>query len=194
MFPRRPSEGMPALGVTLVLAVLCLAGAIVDVALSRHLGVCFATAYVLGSGWVGARVLRNDLLAAVVAPPLVFGIVAFVAVQIVARDTGSQGLLVDEILAMGGALGSGAPVMYAGLALAGGLALVRLLAERAGRRSTAAATRPVPTRPTLDRPAVAPRAGTSPRTVSLDKAPVRQETPEVGREHADAEPDRAGVA
>lgn len=133
VFPARPAEGLPATGATLLLATACFLGALVDIVIAARLGWTFGTAFVLGSAWTAARLRRSDRAATLITPPLVFACVAFLAVQFVTRGDGLREFAVNEALGLGGALGSGAPVLFAGLAAAGAVLVARVLAERSDR-------------------------------------------------------------
>ena len=198
-FPSRPDEGLPATGVTLLLAAACFVGALLDIAVRGHLGACFAVAFVLGCGWAGARVSGRDLVACVIAPPLVFAAVVFLAVQFLEQDAGTRGFLVSEVMGLGSALGTGAPILFVGMALAAGLAATRLMIERSGAGSAAgrlpaprrertqapegadidlagevaaaAANEDQPTAPTAEDDAPA-RAESDSAKISLEKTPV----------------------
>ncbi|RKS72402.1 hypothetical protein CLV35_2646 [Motilibacter peucedani] len=133
VFPNRPGTGLPATGATLVLSVLCFAGALADIGVRGHLGTCFSVAYVAGCALLGARLVRRDLAAALIVPPLVFVTVAFVALQLITRGEGARSFLVNEVMGLGGALASGAPVLLLGLAVAAALAGFRVAVARAHR-------------------------------------------------------------
>ena len=135
VFPTRPHEGIPATGATLVLSAVVSLAALVDIAVSGRPGHFSAAVFVLGCGAVAARLVRRDLSAALLAPPLVFAAVAVIAVQFVARGGSVRAYAVDEVLGLGAALGSGAPALFAGLALSGAVAAARLLGEHRARAS-----------------------------------------------------------
>lgn len=96
----------------------------VDLVVGTGLGLVFAAGFVLGCGWVAARVRRADLMAALVAPPLVFAAAVLVADQVVGG--GSPGRFpVRQVLDLTTSLADGAPVLALGCGLAGAIVLVR---------------------------------------------------------------------
>lgn len=128
-FPSRPGEGLPALGVVLLLGCAVYIGALVDVTLTGSLGWVLGIVLVAGSLAAAARVARRDLVFAVVAPPLAFaaGTAAVVPYTAAARE---EGFPLGSVLAFAGALGGGAPLLATAVLLAAGIAAVRWKLER----------------------------------------------------------------
>ena len=88
---RRPSPGLSgARGVLLALG-LGLAGGLVDVLTGPGLGTVFTVCFVAGCVLAALSVRRQDLVVAVVAPPLVYATIALVAG--VARGSSTSGSL-----------------------------------------------------------------------------------------------------
>lgn len=113
----------------LVLAVLGGIGAALDLSTGRQLGILFAALFI-GSCVVSTLAAhREDLLASVVAPPLVY--VALVLVS-GGASTGSRSgsLLSRQALELVNEVILGAPVLLAGTGAALLLALLRALGRR----------------------------------------------------------------
>ncbi|NHC45774.1 DUF6542 domain-containing protein [Motilibacter aurantiacus] len=129
---KAPSD-LEATGVALVGAAAAFTGALVDIAVAQKLGLAFLATFLVVSVWGAARVRRCELPAAVVLPPLVFAVVAFLAGQFLGgHDEGSW--LVGQGLDLVSALATGAPALLAGTVLAGAVAGGRLLMERRAAR------------------------------------------------------------
>lgn len=118
-------------GVALALAAGLVGGA-VDVLTGSGLREVFAVAFVAGCLAAAALVHREDLLAAVVMPPLVYVVLALVA-GAVERTAGSAGsLLMQQVLELANALVLGAPVLMAATLAALVVAVVRWSTGRRG--------------------------------------------------------------
>ncbi|NHC15496.1 DUF6542 domain-containing protein [Motilibacter deserti] len=125
---KAPSE-LEATGVALLGAAAAFTGALVDIAIGQKLGLAFLATFLVASVWGAARVRRSELVAAVVLPPLVFAVVAFLAGQFLGRSA-DGGWLMAQGLDLVSALATGAPALVAGTVLAGAVAGGRLVLER----------------------------------------------------------------
>ena len=125
---RRGLTATGAVGLALLLGVL---GGAVDVLTGPGLREVFAVSFVIGCVLAALTVHREDLLAAVVMPPLVY--VALVLLGgMVERAASSGSFLVQQAIELVNALVLGAPVLL----LATGLSLlVALVRRRRGPRS-----------------------------------------------------------
>jgi hypothetical protein len=116
--------GLTAGGAAVLSVVLTTIGAAGDLVLADSLGLGFSGAFLLATAWGALRLIRRDLAAAVVIPPLVYAGVALLALQ-VAPAGGSGDWLTRQVLALLLSLAHGAPVLLGGTALAGVIVLVR---------------------------------------------------------------------
>ncbi len=122
-------RGLTAMGVVLTLAVIGGVGAAVDLSIGNSLGVIFAVCFIAASGLGALGAHREDLLACVVAPPLVFlGLV--LASGGLKQGSGSGSLLVRQGLEVVNDLILGAPVLLTAAAVAVIIAGVRALGSR----------------------------------------------------------------
>ena len=118
---------MGAVSVALGLGVL---GGLVDVLTGPGLGVVFAVLFVAGCGIAALKVHREDLVAAVVAPPLVYCAILVGSGGL--RKSGAGGSWVTrQALELASSLILGAPVLLSATGLALAVALAR--AARRGR-------------------------------------------------------------
>lgn len=122
-------RGLTATGAVAV-ALLCgLVGGAVDVLTGPGLREVFAVGFVTGCVVAALTVHREDLVAAVVMPPLVYVVLALVG-GAVERTAASGSFLTRQALELVNALVMGAPVLLAGT----GLALLIALGRRVGGR------------------------------------------------------------
>ncbi|RZS87287.1 hypothetical protein EV189_2712 [Motilibacter rhizosphaerae] len=128
LFPD-PDAGLPASGAGLLLSTAAFLGGLVDVALTGSLGWGFGTAFVVGSGALGLRLAGRDLVFAAILPPLAYAVAAFLCVPLTAAAHESRFPL-GLALALGGALGTGAPLLLLALAAGCGAAGTRWALER----------------------------------------------------------------
>lgn len=108
--------------------VITLLGGLIDVITTRSLGWVFSACFLITSAWTAARVVRRDLLVAVIAPPLVFAVAAFIALQLLPSQSSGRWLL-RQGLDLATTLALGAPILLGGTAIAGCIALVRRFAK-----------------------------------------------------------------
>lgn len=126
-----PSPGLRASGAVAVALGCGLAGGLIDVLTGPGLRLSFALSFVVGCALAALAVRRRDLAAAVVAPPLVYVVIALAAGAV--RGTGATGSwLVRQVMGLFTALVLEAPVLL----VATGVALVIALARGLGRRRT----------------------------------------------------------
>ena len=117
-------RGLTATGAVAVALALGIAGGAVDVLTGPGLREVFAVSFVAGCALAALTVHREDLVAAVVMPPLVYVVLALIggAVERTAR-TGS--FLTQQAIELVNALVLGAPVLLAATGVALVIALVR---------------------------------------------------------------------
>jgi hypothetical protein len=127
-------RGLTAAGAVAVALVLGGVGGVIDVMTGSGLRTAFAVCFVAGCALAALKVHREDLLAAVVMPPLVYVAIAVVAGAF--SHTGAAGgWLTQEALELATSLVLGAPVLLGATALAFVIAVVRGITGR--RRGTA---------------------------------------------------------
>ena len=122
-------RGLTATGAVFLALVLGLAGATYDVLTGPGLRLVFAVAFITGCALAALLVHREDLKAAVVMPPLVYVVLAFIGGAL-ERTSGAGSFLTTQALEMANALVLGAPVLLAATGLALLIAAVRSLSGR----------------------------------------------------------------
>jgi cation transporter-like permease len=128
-------RGLTAVGAVTVALVLGAAGGFVDVMTGPGLRTVFAVCFIAGCAFAALRVHREDLIAAVVMPPLVYAALALLAGAF-SRTAAVGGLLTRQALELATSLVLGAPVLLTATGVAFAIAVVRGLA---GRRQSAPA-------------------------------------------------------
>jgi hypothetical protein len=93
-------------------------GAAIDLASGQGLRVAFAVLFVGGSFLVAARVHREDLLAAVTMPPLVYALFAIITAYAQPPGGGIEHGMRQHAIDIGTALVLTAPVLLVGTAVA----------------------------------------------------------------------------
>lgn len=127
-------RGLTATGAVAIALVLGLAGGAYDVATGSGLRTVFAVAFILGCALAALTVHYEDLLAAVIMPPLVYLVLAFVGG--VVEQTGQTGsFLAQQALEMANSLILGAPVLLSATGLALLIAGARALMARRHRQA-----------------------------------------------------------
>ena len=122
-------RGLTATGAVGVALLLGLAGGAIDVFTGPGLREVFAVSFVLGCVVAALTVHREDLVAAVVMPPLVYVVLALIAG--VVESAGSTGSFVtQQALELANALVIGAPIL---LVATGAALVVALVRWRGGR-------------------------------------------------------------
>jgi hypothetical protein len=123
-------RGLTATGAVVLALALGVAGGAVDVMTGSGLRTVFAVCFVAGCVLAALTVHREDLVAAVVMPPLVYVVLAVLA-GLVERSSASGSFLVQQVLELASALVLGAPVL---MAATGAALLVALARWYGGRR------------------------------------------------------------
>ena len=123
-------RGLTATGAVAVALGAGLLGGLVDVLTGEGLRTTFAVCFVVGCAIAAYKVHREDLLAAVVIPPLAYVALAVMA-NLGSRATGEGSFLKQQVLELLAALVMRAPALLT----ATGLAAVIALARRAAFRS-----------------------------------------------------------
>jgi hypothetical protein len=108
-------RGLTATGAVALALALGIAGGLIDVLTGPGLRTVFAVCFVAGCGLAALTVHREDLVAAVVIPPIVYCVLALLA-GAVETTVGSQSLLTRQL---------GAPVLLTATGLALAIAVVR---------------------------------------------------------------------
>ena len=122
-------RGLTATGAVAVALLLGLLGGAVDVLTGSGLREVFAVSFVSGCLVAALMVHREDLLATVVMPPLVYVVLALAA-GAVERTMGTGSFLTQQALELANALVLGAPVLAAATLAALVVAVVRWTAGR----------------------------------------------------------------
>ncbi|HVE99369.1 MAG TPA: DUF6542 domain-containing protein [Mycobacteriales bacterium] len=129
-------RGLTATGAVAVAVGAGLAGATIDVLTGSGLRTVFAVLFVLGCAIAAYKVHREDLLAAVVIPPLAYVALAFMAALGRASGVGGS-FITQQILELFAALVLGAPALLTATGAAGAVAGLRWLALRGAGTSPA---------------------------------------------------------
>ncbi|MCA1710413.1 MAG: hypothetical protein LC789_01750 [Actinobacteria bacterium] len=122
-------RGLTAAGAVAVALLLGAAGGLVDVLTGPGLRTVFAICFVAGCALAALVVHREDLLAAVVMPPLVYVVLALLAGAF-SEATAAGSLLTRQALELASALVLGAPVLLTATAVALVIALARAISGR----------------------------------------------------------------
>jgi hypothetical protein len=122
-------RGLTAVGAVAVALALGAAGAFIDVVTGPGLRTVFAICFIVGCALAALKVHREDLLAAVVMPPLVYVVLALVAGAF--SHTGAAGsMMTRQALELATSLVLGAPVLLTATALAFVIAVWRGVSGR----------------------------------------------------------------
>jgi hypothetical protein len=122
-------RGLTAFGAVSVALLLAAAGGLVDVLTGEGLRTVFAVCFIAGCAFAALRVHREDLVAAVVMPPLVYAFIALLAGAF-SQTAAVGGVLTRNALELATSLVLGAPVLLTATALAFVIAVVRAIAGR----------------------------------------------------------------
>ncbi|WP_250290030.1 DUF6542 domain-containing protein [Frankia sp. CiP1_Cm_nod1] len=125
-------RGLTALGAALLLTLAGAVGAAIDVALSGSPGVAFGVLFIAGCILAATRVHADDLLGIVIAPPLVYALIA-VGVGFTRSSGDSGGGLKSKAINIGSDLILRAPVLLLGFAVVVLIAAVRARRARVTR-------------------------------------------------------------
>ena len=122
-------RGLTATGAVALALLLGLIGGAIDVLTGSGLREVFAVSFVTGSVLAALMVHREDLVAAVVMPPLVYVVLALIA-GVVERTSGGGSFLTQQALELANALVLGAPVLMIATLAALVVAVVRRVSGR----------------------------------------------------------------
>ena len=117
-------RGLTAVGAVTVALVLGAAGGLVDVVTGPGLRTVFAVCFIVGCAFAALKVHREDLIAAVVMPPLVYVALALAAGAF-SQTPSVGGVLTRQALELATSLVLGAPVLLTATGLAFAIAVVR---------------------------------------------------------------------
>ena len=122
-------RGLTATGAVALALLLGLVGGAVDVVTGPGLREVFAVSFVTGCALAALTVHREDLVAAVVMPPLVYVVLAVIG-GVVERAAASGSFMTRQAIELVNALILGAPVLMAATGAALVIALVRHVGGR----------------------------------------------------------------
>lgn len=123
-------RGLTATGAVALALLLGLLGGAFDVVTGSGLRTAFAVCFVAGCALAALTVHREDLVAAVVMPPLVYVVLALVAGAVERTTGGSGSFLTQQVLELANALVLGAPVLMTATFAALVVAVFRWAAAR----------------------------------------------------------------
>lgn len=126
------SRGLTALGGVAVALGLGVVGGFIDVMTGPGLRTVFAICFIAGCALAALRVHREDLLAVIVMPPLVYAAIALLAGAF-SQTAAAGGLLTRQALELATSLVLGAPVLLTATALAFAIAVTRGVTNRRAR-------------------------------------------------------------
>jgi hypothetical protein len=129
-------RGLTAVGAVTVALLAGAAGGVIDVLTGPGLRTVFAICFIAGCAFAALKVHREDLIATVVMPPLVYVALALLAGAF-SQTAAVGGWMTRQALELATSLVLGAPVLLTATGLAFVIAVVRALIGR----------RPVPTEP-----------------------------------------------
>lgn len=122
-------RGLTAFGAVSLALVLGAAGGLVDVLTGEGLRTVFAICFIAGCALAALKVHREDLVAAVVMPPLVYAVMALLAGAF-SQTAAVGGVLTRNALELATSLVLGAPVLLTATAVSFVIAVVRGVAGR----------------------------------------------------------------
>jgi hypothetical protein len=122
-------RGLTAVGAVTVALLLGAAGGFIDVMTGPGLRTAFAICFIAGCAFAAFRVHREDLVATVVMPPLVYVALALLAGAF-SQTAPVGGVLTRQALELATSLVLGAPVLLTATGLAFAIAVVRGVAGR----------------------------------------------------------------
>jgi hypothetical protein len=124
------ARGLTAAGAVAVALGFGLVGGLIDVLTGHGLRVTFAVLFVLGCAVAAYKVHREDLLAAVVIPPLAYVALA-VAANVTTHTTLGGSFVKQQVLELMTALVTKAPALLVATGVAAVIAVVRRASFRA---------------------------------------------------------------
>ena len=122
-------RGLTAAGGVVLAALLAVAGAAFDVLTGSGLRTGFAACFVIGCLLTALTAHREDLVAAVVMPPLIY-VTLSVAIGALARTQNTGSFVLQQAIELVNAVVLGAPVLLLGTAAAALMAGLRSLGGR----------------------------------------------------------------
>jgi len=125
-------RGLTALGAVTLALTLGLVGGFIDVMTGPGLRTVFAICFIAGCALAALKVHREDLLAAIVMPPLVYAAIALLAGAF-SQTSAAGSWLTQQALELATSLVLGAPVLLTATGLAFVIAVARGVTGR--RRS-----------------------------------------------------------
>lgn len=117
-------RGLTALGAVTLALALGLVGGFIDVMTGPGLRTVFAICFIAGCALAALKVHREDLVAAIVMPPLVYAAIALLAGAF-SRTTGAGSVLTQQALELATSLVLGAPVLLTATGLSFAIAVAR---------------------------------------------------------------------
>ena len=130
-------RGLTAVGAVTVALVAGAAGGFIDVMTGPGLRTVFAICFIAGCAFAALKVHREDLIATVVMPPLVYVALALLAGAF-SQTPGVGGWMTRQALELATSLVLGAPVLLTATALAFAIAVVRAVIGRVQRPTATA--------------------------------------------------------
>jgi hypothetical protein len=122
-------RGLTAVGAVTVALLLGAVGGFIDVMTGPGLRTVFAICFIAGCAFAALKVHREDLIATVVMPPLVYVALALLAGAF-SKTAAVGGVLTRQALELATSLVLGAPVLLTATGLAFAIAVVRGIAGR----------------------------------------------------------------
>jgi hypothetical protein len=122
-------RGLTAVGAVTVALLLGAAGGFIDVMTGSGLRTVFAVCFIAGCAFAALKVHREDLIATVIMPPLVYVALALLAGAF-SQTAAVGGWMTRQALELATSLVLGAPVLLTATGLAFAIAVVRGLAGR----------------------------------------------------------------
>jgi hypothetical protein len=122
-------RGLTAFGAVTVALVIGSTGGLIDVMTGPGLRTLFAITFIAGCAIAALKVHREDLLAAVIMPPLIYAAIALLAGAF-SHTTGVNSVLTRQALELATSLVLGAPVLLTATALSFVIAVSRGISGR----------------------------------------------------------------
>jgi hypothetical protein len=122
-------RGLTAVGAVTVALLLGAVGGFIDVMTGPGLRTVFAVCFIAGCAFAALKVHREDLIATVVMPPLVYVALALLAGAF-SQTAAVGGWMTRQALELATSLVLGAPVLLTATGLAFAIAIVRAVVSR----------------------------------------------------------------
>jgi hypothetical protein len=126
--------GLSILGATLLMTAGGAVGAAADLAVFQHLGWLFGVGFVAACLVAAGRMHDHDLIAAVILPPLVYGLITITVGAVDPSDGGNGPGLKNKAIDVGTELIFRAPVLIVAMVVVVAIAGIRHRRVRAARR------------------------------------------------------------